>query len=63
MKVSINLDSRTADLFNLLRGDRSIGAFGLECIIQQLTTLNRGSNDETNTIRSNQAHYAECESK
>ncbi len=52
MRVSINLDAKTADLFNQLRGDRSIGAFGLECIIQQLTTLNRGKDDEKkNTVR------------
>ena len=57
MKVVVNLDAKTADTFNLLKGEVSIGAFAAACIKQQLEFL-KGKTDDENykSVRADEEH-------
>ena len=57
MKVVVNLDAKTADTFNLLKGEVSIGAFAAACIKQQLEFL-KGKTDDENykSVRADEVH-------
>ena len=57
MKVIVNLDAKTSDTFNLLRGEVSIGAFAAACIKQQLEFLKGKTDDENNeSVRADEVH-------
>ena len=51
MKVVVNLDAKTSDTFNLLRGEVSIGAFAAACIKQQLEFLKGAKTNNACTQR------------
>ena len=57
MKVVVNLDAKTSDTFNRLRGEVSIGAFAAACIKQQLEFL-KGKVDDENykPVRADEVH-------
>lgn len=57
MKVVVNLDAKTSDTFNLLKGEVSIGAFAAACIKQQLESL-KGKTDDENCkpVRADEVH-------
>jgi len=57
MKVVVKLDAQTADDFNVLKGNTSIGAFAASCIKQQLEFLKGKTNDENyKSVRADEVH-------
>lgn len=57
MKVVVKLDAQTADDFNVLKGNTSIGAFASACIKQQLEFLKGKTNDENyKSVRADEVH-------
>lgn len=57
MKVVVNLDAKTSDTFNLLKGEVSIGAFAAACIKQQLEFIKVKTDDENcKSVRADEVH-------
>ena len=57
MKVVVNLDAKTSDTFNRLKGEVSIGAFAAACIKQQLEFLKGKTDDQDyKSVRADEVH-------
>lgn len=58
MRIIINLDASTSDMFNDLKGVASVGAFAASCVKAHLEFLKGKINDseENQSIRADEVH-------
>lgn len=57
MRIIINLDASSSDVFNELKGVASVGAFAALCVKAHLEFLKGKINDEENqSIRTDEVH-------